>query len=137
MVDRYLLDGWEDGLATDLRSRLAADFTGWKHDNAKFEDQFEWVVQALRTDKGALRRTTEQAMERRTDPSPPAHWQDFEDLCLKLWRRRLIDAKKNGRSGQPQAGVDIFGRLDRRRLAPSAPSGNGCLVDCERASTID
>ncbi len=29
MVDRYLLDGWEDGLAADLRSRLAADFTGW------------------------------------------------------------------------------------------------------------
>ncbi len=49
-------------------------------------------------------------MKRRTDHEPPAHWQDFEDLCLKLWRPRLIDAKKNGRTGQPQAGVDIFGR---------------------------
>ena len=49
-------------------------------------------------------------MERRKDQVPPAHWQDFEDLCLKLWRPRLVDAKKNGRSGQPQAGVDIFGR---------------------------
>ncbi len=49
-------------------------------------------------------------MERRKDHVPPAQWQDFEDLCLKLWRPRLIDAKKNGRSGQPQAGVDIFGR---------------------------
>ncbi len=49
-------------------------------------------------------------MERRKDHAPPAHWQDFEDLCLKLWRPRLIDAKKNGRSGQPQAGVDIVGR---------------------------
>ncbi len=49
-------------------------------------------------------------MERRKDHPPPSHWQDFEDLCLKLWRPRLIDAKKNGRSGQPQAGVDIFGR---------------------------
>lgn len=28
MVDRYLLDVWEDGLAADLRSRLAADFAG-------------------------------------------------------------------------------------------------------------
>ena len=53
MVDRYLLDGWEDGMAADLRSRLAADFTGWESDNSKFEEQFERVVRALRTDKSA------------------------------------------------------------------------------------
>lgn len=49
-------------------------------------------------------------MDRRRDYAPPANWQDFEDLCLNLWRSRLIDAKKHGRAGQPQAGVDIFGR---------------------------
>ena len=49
-------------------------------------------------------------MDRRKDHAPPANWQDFEDLCLKLWRPRLVDAKKNGRAGQPQSGVDIFGR---------------------------
>ena len=49
MIDRYLPDGWEDGMAADLRSRLAADFTGWEHDNAKFEEQFEKVVKSLRT----------------------------------------------------------------------------------------
>ncbi len=53
MVDRYLLDGWEDGLAADLRSRLAADFTGWEYDNAKFEREFERVVKALRSDEEA------------------------------------------------------------------------------------
>ena len=53
MVDRYLLDGWEDGLAADLRSRLAADFTGWETDNAKFDREFERVVKALRTGDGS------------------------------------------------------------------------------------
>jgi hypothetical protein len=36
---------------------------------------------------------------------------DFESLCLDLWREIWGDsgAQRNGRSGQPQAGVDVFG----------------------------
>ena len=33
--------------------RLAADFTGWKNNDDKFNEQLECVIKALRTDGGA------------------------------------------------------------------------------------
>lgn len=44
----------------------------------------------------------------------PANWQDFESLCLMLWREEWNsdDLKKNGRTGQSQQGVDISGHRD-------------------------
>lgn len=42
----------------------------------------------------------------------PKNWQDFESLCKKLWGEiwKIQDTiKKNGRAGQPQSGVDIYG----------------------------
>jgi hypothetical protein len=43
---------------------------------------------------------------------PPKSWVVFENLCLTLFREVWDDplAKKHGRSGQAQHGVDIFGR---------------------------
>ena len=43
---------------------------------------------------------------------PPANWQDFETLCRDLWRELWSDpnTQRNGRQGQPQHGVDVFGR---------------------------
>jgi hypothetical protein len=40
-------------MADEVKRRLAADFTGWKRSNKKFEAQFERVVRALRADDGA------------------------------------------------------------------------------------
>ena len=41
----------------------------------------------------------------------PEHWQDFEDLCKKLWGEiwACPSIKKNGRVGQSQHGVDVYG----------------------------
>lgn len=43
----------------------------------------------------------------------PENWQDFESLCKKLWGEIWgipNKIKKNGRLGQEQAGVDVYGK---------------------------
>ena len=44
---------------------------------------------------------------------PPENWQDFEKLCADLWTCIWNDpnTQMNGRQGQAQHGVDVFGRL--------------------------
>jgi hypothetical protein len=41
----------------------------------------------------------------------PNNWQDFETLCKKLWGEiwDCPEIKKNGRAGQTQHGVDVYG----------------------------
>jgi len=41
----------------------------------------------------------------------PTNWQDFESLCKQLWGEiwNCPEIQKNGRLGQDQSGVDVFG----------------------------
>ena len=52
-LDGYLFsDEWKSGLRTEIKSRLAADFTGWETDNNKFETEFERLIKAWRAEVG-------------------------------------------------------------------------------------
>src|ERR1039458_2251805 len=59
---------------------------------------------------------------------PPDSPAVFESLCLDLWKGIWEDpnAQKNGRDGQAQAGVDIFGQH----------LGNWVGVQCKQRSNL-
>src|SRR5882724_4179661 len=50
---------------------------------------------------------------------PPGSWEEFESMCADLYARIWQDdgTQKHGRTGQPQAGVDIYGRPDKTSYA--------------------
>lgn len=57
----------------------------------------------------------------------PKYWQEFEDLCLDLFRRvwRHPTAQKNGRRGQLQNGTDISGNQATQEAQPMASNARG------------
>jgi len=61
--------------------------------------------------------------------NPPNDPTVFESLCLDLWREIWHDlsAQKNGRSGQPQAGVDVFGQHEGKWAGVQCKQKDGLL----------
>ena len=59
----------------------------------------------------------------------PANWSDFQDLCFQLWKEMWGDpyAHHNGRNGQAQNGVDIWGinMFDRHYSGIQCKGKNG------------
>ena len=51
--------------------------------------------------------------------APPKEWGRFESLCHAIFKELWNDplAQKNGRNGQPQNGVDIWGSIDGSRTS--------------------
>ncbi len=60
---------------------------------------------------------------------PPNNPEAFESLCLTLWRDIWQDpnAQKNGRNGQPQAGVDVFGQSQSKWVGVQCKQKDGLL----------
>jgi hypothetical protein len=47
LLDRFLLEGWVDDLADELRSRVAVDFTEWERSPQEFNRAFMKLYKAL------------------------------------------------------------------------------------------
>ena len=52
-------DDWQSGKKQQIKTRVAADFTGWDKDNKIFEKAFDSLVKALRSDEHARERPPE------------------------------------------------------------------------------
>ena len=69
--------------------------------------------------------------------APPSSWDVFEKLCHALYRREWGDsnAQRNGRQGQPQAGVDVFGSNHAQANGASGHGAGGLWgVQCKQKS---
>jgi alkanesulfonate monooxygenase SsuD/methylene tetrahydromethanopterin reductase-like flavin-dependent oxidoreductase (luciferase family) len=51
--------------------------------------------------------------------APPQSWEEFESLCADIYERVWKDpnTQKHGRQGQPQGGVDVYGRPDGKNYS--------------------
>lgn len=65
--------------------------------------------------------------------SPLKNWQDFQNLCCDLWKILWKDpnTQQNGRIGQPQHGVDVYGRPEQKGLWVGIQCKDGIVIEKE------
>jgi len=70
---------------------------------------------------------------------PLKNWQDFQNLCCDLWKTlwKDPDTQQNGRIGQPQHGVDIYGRPDRKDLWAGVQCKDGIVTEKEIKEEVE
>ena len=70
---------------------------------------------------------------------PPNDPHAFESLCLDLWRCiwRDPNAQLNGRNGQPQAGVDVFGQSHGLQKGIQCKQSDGRLAKAFTSKHVD
>lgn len=70
---------------------------------------------------------------------PPKNWATFEDLCHALFKIVWKDplAQKNGRAGQPQHGVDVFGGRHGARSRYEGVQCKGKTTHYGARATVD
>ena len=71
----------------------------------------KWGAIPINRSKLGRQTVIETMDDREKQIPPPKSWIAFEDLCHRLFKAVWADplTQKNGRSGQPQHGVDVFG----------------------------
>ena len=70
---------------------------------------------------------------------PLKNWQDFQNLCCDLWKRLWRDpnTQQNGRIGQPQHGVDIYGRPEQKDLWTGVQCKDGVVTKNELKEEVE
>ena len=89
-LDGFLLNGWDGPKADIVRSRLAADFTGWETDGGRFEAALEGVVSALGVGETPVSQTLPSGPAQKSASSPGNPTQElytrFLSSALRVFR---------------------------------------------------